>query len=178
MPKRTIIGLLALSASVAASAQTTAPMADHMTMHISAPDTRKALDWPPPMRAHLLANMRGHLEALSQIMAALSVRDGAKAGQIARERLGLESPGAGACVPQHGKVMSSRDDATVMMAMHQSESMPEEMKALGYAMHESASTFAIDAAAVKPGGDVSAALTALSHVVENCAACHAAYRLK
>ncbi len=178
MPKRAIIGLLTLGVSVVASAQTTAPMAEHMAMHMSAPDTRTVLDWPPSMRAHLLANMRGHLEALSQIMAALSASDGAKAGQIARERLGLESPGAGACVPQHGKKLSSRGGVAMMMAMHQSSLMPEEMKALGYAMHQSASTFAIDAAAVNPGGDVSAALAALSHVVENCAACHAAYRLK
>jgi hypothetical protein len=42
----------------------------------------------------------------------------------------------------------------------------------------SASTSAIDAAAVEPGGDMSAALTALSHVVENYATCHAAYQLK
>ncbi len=155
-------------------------MADHMTMHMSAPDTRTVLDWPPSMRACLLANMRDHLEALSQIMAALSAGDGGKAGQIARERLGLKSPGAGAGarVPQQGKKMSSRHDMATMMAMHQSALMPEEMKALGYALHESASTFAIDTVAVKPVGDLSAALASLSHVVENCGACHAAYRLK
>ena len=175
--KRGAIGILTLGVCVAASAQTAGPPADHMMMHMSAPDMRKVLDWPPPMREHLLANMRGHLDALSQIMAVLSAGDGAKAGQIARERLGLDSPGAGACVPQQEKKMSSRDDMATMMAMHQSAMMPEEMKALSYAMHESANSFAINAAAVKPGADSSAALASLSRVVQNCVACHAAYRL-
>jgi len=180
MQKTIAIAALALSLSVGAAAQSADPMADHMAMHMhmSAPDDRQVLDWPAPMRAHILSNMRGHLEALSLILTSLSAGDGAKAGRIAQERLGLESPGAGACVPDQGKKMSSRADMSAMMAMHQSELMPEEMKALGYAMHETASKFAVDAAAVKPGGDPSAALASLSHVVQNCTTCHAAYRLK
>ncbi|MGA8170788.1 MAG: hypothetical protein WB816_08160 [Methylocystis sp.] len=178
MRKTMTIVALTLSIGVTHAERAADSMADHMSMHMSTPDTRKVLDWPAPMRAHLLSNMRGHLEALWLIMAALSAGDGAKAGQIAKDRLGLESPGAGACAPEQGKKVSTRDDMASMMAMHQSALMPDEMKALGYAMHESASKFAVDAAVVKPGADRSAALASLSHVVENCVACHAAYRLK
>jgi len=178
MPGRIFVAALIVGVSLVTASYAENSMSDHMAMHMSQLDQRKALDWPAPMRAHILSNMRSHLEALSLIMAALSIGDGPKAAQIAQDRLGLESPGAGACVPGQGKKMSMRDDMAAMMAMHQSALMPEEMKALGYAMHESASKFAIDAASVKPGGDTSAALASLSHVVENCAACHAAYRLE
>ena len=55
-----------------------------------APDTRKLLDFPAPMREHMLSNMRGHLQALNEILAALSIGDGPKAARIAETRLGVE----------------------------------------------------------------------------------------
>lgn len=150
---------------------------DHKA-HEPARDGRMLLDFPETMRAHMLSNMRGHLEALSAILASLSAGDGVEAARIARERLGTESPGAGACAPNHHKAVSTREDMAAMMAQHQAELMPEKMKALGNAMHEAANDFASEAATFKPRDDMTKPLASLSRVVQNCAACHASYRLQ
>jgi hypothetical protein len=156
---------------VFAAAQATAQMHGHMDM---APDERQQLDFPPMMRAHMLGNMRSHFIALQEILGALAASDGAKAGRIARERLGVESPNAAACVKPKDGGMTAMGDMAAMMAHH----MPDEMRALGLTMHESASAFADVAEKLAPGGDVKPALAALAQVTQNCAACHAAYKLR
>jgi cytochrome c556 len=159
-------------AAVAAAAQPSDHKATHMTPH--APDVRRQLDFPPPMRDHMLSNMRSHLEAISEIIEALSVSDGEKAAKIAQERLSLESPHAAACKPENATKGDAGHDMARMMAHH----MPEEMRAMGYSMHESAGQLAIEAAKLKAGGDPKPALAALAKVTQNCAACHSAYRLR
>ncbi|WP_428991221.1 hypothetical protein [Methylocapsa aurea] len=143
---------------------------DHMSMKM-APDTRVLLDFPDPMRNHMLSNMRGHLESLQEILAALAAGDGAKAGEIAEARLGLASPDAAACAKGEA---GAKEGMGAMMAKY----MPPEMRQLGFAMHESASAFAVEAAKMPRGGEAKDALSALSKVTQNCAACHSAYRLR
>lgn len=166
-----VFGSFALCAATVAAQQS-----DHISTHMMAqtPDARQLLDFPPPMRQHMLTNMRAHMEALSEILAALSAGDAAKASMIAKERLGLESAGAAACNPNGSSKRGPMGDMAAMMAQH----MPEEMRALGYAMHDSASKFAEEAAKAPPGGDLKPALAALAQVTQNCVACHSAYRLK
>ena len=158
------------------AASVVAQQSDHMAMHMMshAADTRRPLDFPPPMREHMLSNMRSHLEAVNEIILALSAADGEKAAKIAQSRLSLESPGAAACNPKNATKSGAMGDMAQMMAQH----MPEEMRTIGYAMHDSASQFAIEAAKLKTGGDPKPALASLAKVTENCAACHSAYRLK
>lgn len=146
----------------------------HPHKHMTTPsaDTRQLLDFPPPMREHMLANMRSHLEALQAILAALATNELAKAGDIAETRLGLASPGAASCNPKH----ASKD--ADMMASMMGEHMPEQMRAYGFAMHESATRFAAQAAEARQTGDLKPALAALAEVTQHCAACHAAYRLR
>ncbi|MFY9834575.1 MAG: hypothetical protein WAK66_17925 [Methylocystis sp.] len=163
----------ALVALLGAAAPAAGQM-DHMAMMSHAPDTRKLLDFPAPMREHMLSNMRGHLQALNEILAALSIGDGPKAARIAETRLGVESPGAAACVPNSGTTDHSTHDMAAMMAQF----MPEDMRALGLTMHESASEFAREAAKTQSGGDLKPALASLARVTQSCAACHAEYRLK
>lgn len=165
--------MLGLVAVLGAAAPASGQM-DHMAMMSHAPDTRKLLDFPAPMREHMLSNMRGHLQALNEILAALSIGDGPKAAKIAETRLGVESPGAAACVPNSGTTDHSTHDMAAMMAQF----MPEDMRALGLTMHESASEFAREAAKTQTGGDLKPALASLARVTQSCAACHAEYRLK
>ena len=140
---------------------------DHMAM---APDERTPLDFPPMARAHLIGNMRSHFLALQAILSALSKGDGPEAAKIARDKLGLESSNAAACMrPKEGM-----SDMAAMMAHH----MPEQMRALGLTMHESASAFADVAEKASPGADLKPALAALAQVTQNCAACHAAYKFQ
>jgi cytochrome c556 len=161
------VGVLIITVSVRAQDDS------HMSMHMmpQTADNRQLVDLPPAMRQHMLSNMRAHLVALGEIVAALSSGDSAKAAEIAETRLGLDSPDAAACNPNHGA------DAPAMAAM-MAEHMPEEMRNLGFAMHAAASTFAREAAKAQQSNDVKPALAALSQVTQSCAACHSAYRLQ
>lgn len=160
-------GSVALVAGVALAED-----ADHMHMSHQMSDARKEVAFPPPMRAHMLANMRGHAEAIAEILAALSQGDGAKAARTAESRLGVSAPGSAACKPNAKS--GALGDMPAMMASH----MPDEMRALGMAMHEQASKFATEAEKVKQGSDLRPALAELSQVMQGCNACHAAFRLK
>lgn len=143
----------------------------HMKMSPKMGDTRQEVDVPSPMRTQMLSHMRGHAEAIAEILAALGKGDGAAAAKIADARLGMASSGAAACKPNAKS--GELGDMPAMMARH----MPDEMRALGLTMHEQASKFAQEAAKIGPGGDMRPALAELSQVVQACNACHAAYRL-
>lgn len=145
---------------------------DHMRMMSKmAKDARIEVDLPAPMKAHMLANMRGHQQAVADILAELARGDGAAAAKIAETRLGMGSPGSAACKPNAKS--GDLGEMPMMMASH----MPDDMRALGMAMHAQASKFAEEASKVKPGGDPRPALAELAQVVQACNACHAAYRL-
>lgn len=145
--------------------------AEHMKMSPKMSDTRAEVDLPSPMRVKMLANMRSHADAVAEVLAALSKGDGAGAAKIAESRLGLGSPGAAACKPNAKS--GELGEMPAMMAKH----MPDDMRALGLAMHEQASKFAEEADKIKAGGDMRPALAELSKVVQACNACHASYRL-
>ena len=175
--------LAALCAAVAiaalqtplAQAQASAPMAHdlphhHMTMSGAAPaagmarqpapkvDTRQVVDFPSAARRATLADMRSHLETMGEIQSALSKSEFELAAHLAENKLGLSS--------MHGDMNDS------------ARYMPKRMREMGYAMHQSASQFAVAAQDASVGGDVRPALAALSTVTQNCVACHAIYRLK
>lgn len=170
-PILAIVTALAVLGAVGVAAQ----QSEHMGMPL---DTRQPLDFPPHMRKHMLMNMRSHLEALGEILAALGEGDGVKAGAIAKARLGLELPAAAACLKPGASAASAKMSPMVDMASMMAEHMPPQMREMGYAMHEFASAFAVEAAKMPPGGDAKPALKALAQVTQNCAACHAEYRLK
>ena len=123
------------------------------------PDARVAVELPPPMRAHMLANMRDHLAALREIQAALARDETGRAAEIAERRIGMSSLDA------HG-------------AGHMAPHMPKPMQDIGTAMHRAASRFARVAVEAGARRDLRPALQALSDVTQQCVACHAGYRLK
>ena len=121
-------------------------------------DERLLVSFPEPMRLHTISNMRDHLAALQEIDDALSRNDFDRASRVAEQRLGLSS------LESHG-------------AVHMAPLMPQGMQNIGTAMHRSASRFAVDAQSASVSNDVRPALAALSAVMQQCVACHAAYRL-
>lgn len=121
------------------------------------PDTRQLVQLPDPMRQHMLANMRDHLLAITEIQRALGGGDFDQAATIAENRLGMSSLGS------HG-------------ASHMARFMPQPMQAMGTGMHRAASQFARAAQEALADNDVRRAVAALSRVTEQCVACHAAYR--
>ena len=56
--------------------------------------------------------------------------------------------------------------------------MPEEMRKTGQAMHQAASDFAAAARKTRKGGNPGPALAALSRMTQQCASCHAAFKLQ
>jgi cytochrome c556 len=95
---------------------------------------------------------------LEEINEALSRNAFEKAASVAEQRLGMSS------LEGHG-------------AAHIAPYMPQAMQDIGTAMHRSASRFALDAQSASVGNDVRPALAALGTVMQQCVACHAAYRL-
>lgn len=126
---------------------------------MAAPDARVVIELPPPMRAHMLANMRDHLTALHEIQAALARDEAGRAAQIAERRIGMSS------LESHG-------------AGHMAPYMPKPMQDIGTNMHRAASRFARTAEEAGVRRDLRPALQALSEVTQQCVACHAGYRLK
>ena len=120
-------------------------------------DARQLVQFPEPMRLHTITSMRDHLLALQEIDVALSKNDFDKAASIAETRLGMSS------LELHG-------------AAHIAPFMPQGMQDIGTQMHRSASRFAIEAQNASVS-DVRPALAALGTVMQQCVACHAAYRL-
>lgn len=121
-------------------------------------DDRQKVELPPMMREHMLANMRDHLLALQEITAYLASGAYDQAAEVAENRLGMSSLDA------HG-------------ASHMAKFMPEGMAAMGTGMHRAASRFAISANDAEIEGGLAKAFGALSEVMQQCVACHAAFRV-
>jgi cytochrome c556 len=120
-----------------------------------AEDTRQLVKLPAMMQAHMLANMRNHLETLDMILGYLAQGELDRAADTAESRLGMSS-------------LETHD------AKHLAQFMPKEMQAIGTNMHHAASRFVLKA----QEGDTLAAYNALHTITANCVACHAAYRIR
>lgn len=166
-----------LTSGTAVYAQQPMQHMDHsMHMTAMAEDGRQTVNFPPAMRQHTLANMRDHLQALSEILGAIAGNQYAKAGEIAGARLGMNSPSAEGCKPAEANAPQMSKPASMEQQMAQF--MPEGMNKIGLSMHEAASTFSTEAALASKTGDTKPALAALAVVTQQCAACHATYKVQ
>ena len=164
-----------LAFATGALAQHMHDMGSDAAASMSPADTRELLHFPPMLQAHMLRNMRTHVETLDAILSAIAAGDYAQASSIAKMRLGLDSPAAAACKPQAVDAKPSEPDSMdAMMALY----MPTQMRALGLSMHTAASDFADVAERAKTTHDTTAVLKALARILPNCVACHTAYRLR
>jgi hypothetical protein len=150
------LALVAVSYALAADAQTHEHNA--VAPATSETDARQLAKFPEAMRLHTITSMRDHLLALQEIDEALSKDDFDKASRVAEQRLGMSS------LELHG-------------ATQIAPYMPPGMQDIGTQMHRSASRFAIEAQNASVSNDVGPALAALSTVMQQCVACHSAYRL-
>jgi cytochrome c556 len=111
------------------------------------------------MHEHMLANMRDHLAALSEIQAALAAGRYDQAADVAEQRIGMSS------LERHG-------------ASHMAPYMPKAMQDIGTNMHRAASRLARAAQEASVTNEPSHALGALAELTQQCVACHASFRLK
>lgn len=121
-------------------------------------DKREKIEMPDKMKSHMMANMRDHLAALTEIQAFMATAEYDKAAEVAEQRLGLSS------LDNHG-------------AAHMAPMMPKAMQEIGTSMHKAASQFAITVVDIGANGDVKRALGDLSKVTQQCVACHSSYRI-
>lgn len=174
------LSAIALAFGVTAYAQAPMPQMDH-TQHMqhmaAGSDTRQQVNFPPEMRQHTLANMRDHLEALSEILSKMSVGQYSKAALVASTRLGMDSPSAEGCKDED---TSSKPQMSKPANIdHQmSQFMPEGMRKIGLSMHQAASDFAVEANKAGKSGNPKQALAALVKVTQQCTACHASYKVQ
>ena len=152
------IAILALAARAQAPMHDMKDMAAMNGAEPGAADARQLVKFPEPMRLHTIGNMRDHLLALQEIDEALARNDFDKAATVAEQRLGMSS------LEAHG-------------AAHLAPYMPQGMQDIGTRMHRAASRFAVEAQNASVSNDVRPALAALGTVMQQCVACHAAYRL-
>jgi len=168
---------LSMISSLSAHAADLTNNTQHMSLISS--DSRQLVNYSPEVRAHALANMRGHLQALAEIMDAFANTKYTEAAEIAEKRLGMDSPGAAGC----------RMDGMDMKIMPMSEPthldhqmsllMPEKMRELGQNMHTAANEFAVKARdADKNSKNVTAAAVTLAKIAQQCVACHESYRMQ
>lgn len=128
----------------------------------AAADDREMVKLPQMMQEHMLANMRDHLVALDEMLAALAEGKTDQAAEISEKRLGMSS------LSLHG-------------AEHLGKFMPKAMGAIGTQMHRAASRFVIVArnAELEPSLKAQREVyKALQGITENCNACHQAYRIR
>lgn len=123
----------------------------------AADDARQLVEMPEQSRALMRQDMLDHLAALSEILGLLAADDLATAAQVAEQRMGRSSMG------KHRGT-----------GMGPGRFMPEEMRQLGWGMHDAASAFARIAA----DGDRKQAYAALQQLTASCTACHYSYRTR
>jgi cytochrome c553 len=121
----------------------------------AAEDPRQLVQLPQMMQAHMLSNMRDHLQTLNQILLDMGKGELGKAGELAEARLGMSS------LELHG-------------ASHMAKFMPKGMQQAGTDMHHAASRFALKA----QEGELLPAYKALTDVTTSCVACHLSYRIR
>lgn len=124
----------------------------------NAEDDRQIVKLPDMMKEHMLSNMRDHLLALEEITRYLADEQYEKAAEIAEKRLGMSS------LDSHG-------------ASHMGKFMPKQMSNIGTNMHRAASRFALAAKDAELAGGLNKAFSALSEVMQQCVACHSAYKI-
>ena len=124
----------------------------------TASDPRQLVELPSMMHQHMLANMRDHLLAITEIQRALSAGAFEQAADIAERRIGMSS------LASHG-------------ASHMAPYMPKEMQEIGTQMHRAASQFAVVAQESAVDGNIKRAIGSLAAVTQQCVACHSAFRI-
>jgi hypothetical protein len=127
-----------------------------------AQESRQLVDFPPPMREHLLSNMRDHLSTLDQVLADVAAQQFDKAGKLLEVRLGMSS-------------LTAHD------AAHMAPFMPKPMQEMGTAMHHAASQLVITLQNASVSGSEDSlrhVFSGLHEVTKACTGCHATYRVR
>jgi cytochrome c' len=139
-------------------------------------DNRQIIEMPQQTKQVFLSNMRGHMEALDQIIAALAKADLDEAAAIAETTMGVAGVGQGKkwqCDDSDGN-HGHKHDQSEHKKNGFGKLMPAEMKAMGMNLHIAADNFAN----VARQGDRGEAYKALRQISASCVACHQSFGVK
>ncbi len=146
--------LLCMAVVVEAQHQHGHPMAKDGASAESRPDERVGLGLHSTAEAGMKLTMREHLEAIRDIVAALSRQEFETAAKVAHEELGF---------PKHHQAMQREGGAT----------FPPKYHELAMAHHQEAE----DLAKVILSKDLKTILPKLEKTIGACVSCHRAYKL-
>ena len=139
-------------------------------------DNRHMIKMPPQTKQVFLSKMRGHMEALDQIIAAIAEDDLNEAAEIAENTMGVVGTGHGKkweCDDSDGE-HADKHDQSAHKKKGFGKLMPPEMKAMGMSLHKAADDFA----EVSRQGDRGEAYKALRQISSSCVACHQSFGVK
>jgi hypothetical protein len=125
-------------------------------------DRRDMVKMPQVYQEHFMASMRGHLDALDDILGYMAAEKITEAALTAEEMLGLSS-----------STFSTDSPITVYL--------PKPMRELGKNLNQAASRFSVALQNVdidKNYESMRKAMDALREVTSACRACHATYRVR
>jgi len=149
-------------------------MTPAMAEDVISDDVRQVVNMPAEMREDFLKNMRGHMESLDHIIAALADSDFSRAADIAETKLGAGQ----------GKKKQCEDEGEHTQQKHQhspvknskkgfGQFMPQEMKKMGMQLHHAANEFAN----IARKGDAGDAYKSLRNISAACVACHFSFQV-
>ncbi|MEO1089496.1 MAG: hypothetical protein AAFX81_02600 [Pseudomonadota bacterium] len=158
-----------------------------------AADDRLPVTLPPEMRDAFRAEMRGHMDTLDDLLMALAAGDVDEAADIAEIRMDFGHR-RWTAMAEAGR--TPEEIAQAKRALRQAGGpvgaggmggggfgryLPDDFRAMGLAMHESAQAFAMDARAVERPVDAAGyarLIDSLQFVTSSCRSCHATWRLE
>ena len=120
-------------------------------------DLRKFVEMPEQARQVLREDMLDQFAVLNEIIEYLALNDYAAAAELAEDGMGRS-------------LLRKHQDRDFGPARY----MPEEMRRMGWNLHEAASNFSL----VAKRGNPQATLVALQKISEACIACHYSYRTR
>ena len=139
-------------------------------------DQREVVEMPSQAKIMFLKNMRGHMESLDLIIAALSENDLTEAAILAETTMGSGQGKKRQCdegsteKQQHKHKQSSHK----VKGKGFGKFMPKEMKMMGMQLHIAANEFAD----VAREGNMGEAFKSLRNISAACVACHQSYQVK
>jgi hypothetical protein len=153
-----LLAALVVTAPWSARGEATAsePVAD-LEIEVMANDMRKLVEMPDQARQVLREDMLDQFAVLNEIVEYLALNNLAAAAELAEDGMGQS-------------LMRKHQDRDFGPARY----MPEEMRRMGWNLHEAASNFSL----VAKRGNLQATLVALQKITEACIACHYSYRTR
>jgi len=149
--------ILAASSVARGEASPAADTASDFETRAEVTDLRKFVEMPDQARQVLREDMLDQFAVLNEIIEYLALNDLAAAAEVAEDGMGQS-------------LLRKHQDRDFGPARY----MPEEMRRMGWALHEAASNFSL----VAKRGNLQATVGALQKITEACIACHYSYRTR